>query len=313
MIFGTHTVGPKLYLLLLPSLFAQMAAGSGSLFEAALSLQKTMQARRCQPAALPERPAKRPRTGGPPRAGGTSWLLSVPGYAPLALEHAPQDNLVRCSSEDSYWRVFDQRTTQEAPAAPASSIPEEAAGDAAQLPAADKDSPNHSGIQAAPVQSVAADNTGCVPWKLASQTLCAAIARCWVHDLSTPPVRVLELGCGVGAIGLFAATRINSNAQVWLTDIDADALALAAVNVNMHSASSRISTLRWVKRLCRCRLSYWWVGRYAWGDPLPLELANIDNFDALIASDVLYSLPLAAKLHGALVDIRAATSCSGAS
>ena len=55
------------------------------------------------------------------------------------------------------------------------------------------------------------------------------------------------------------------------------------------------------------------MGRYAWGDPLPSELAGIDSFDAIVASDVLYSLPLATKLHGALVDIRAATSGSDVS
>ena len=84
---------------------------------------------------------------------------------------------------------------------------------------------------------------------------------------------VLELGCGTGACGLFAAGLGAS--RVMLTDSGPDALLELAERNAASNAAAYPGT-----DVC--------VRRYAWGDELPAPIAS-GRWDWVLAADVLYS------------------------
>ena len=61
--------------------------------------------------------------------------------------------------------------------------------------------------------------------------------------VTIPPTRILDLCCGGGCIGLFAAHQFPQ-AKIVLADLSADALALAQENIALHKAAARVSTLQ---------------------------------------------------------------------
>jgi ribosomal protein L3 glutamine methyltransferase len=61
--------------------------------------------------------------------------------------------------------------------------------------------------------------------------------------VAMPPSRILDLCCGGGCIGLFAAHQFPE-AKVDLADLSDDALALAQENVALHNAAARVTTLQ---------------------------------------------------------------------
>ena len=77
-----------------------------------------------------------------------------------------------------------------------------------------------------------------------------------------PESRVLEIGCGLGLVGIAAARR---GATVLMTDFDERAIALARRNAERNGADASVEPFDWRE--------------------LPLESWS---FDILIASDVLY-------------------------
>jgi predicted nicotinamide N-methyase len=77
-----------------------------------------------------------------------------------------------------------------------------------------------------------------------------------------PGVRVLEIGCGLGLVGIAAARR---GADVLMTDLDERGVALARRNAERNGAAARVE-------------------RFDWRDHPPPAWA----FDVVLGSDVLY-------------------------
>jgi predicted nicotinamide N-methyase len=102
------------------------------------------------------------------------------------------------------------------------------------------------------------------------------------HLLQQPDLvrgrRVLELGCGVGLVGLAAA---RCGARLTLSDIDPEALALADENLAANGASGVDAVV------------------IDWTNPPPLP-----RFDVILGSDLVYetwlSRPLANTVHALL-------------
>jgi predicted nicotinamide N-methyase len=78
-----------------------------------------------------------------------------------------------------------------------------------------------------------------------------------------PPMRVLELGCGLGLAGIAAAMR---GADVVLTDVNNDALTAATRNALLNSVTVQVQHLDWTE---------------------PPSIAG--GFDLILGSDVLYA------------------------
>lgn len=77
-----------------------------------------------------------------------------------------------------------------------------------------------------------------------------------------PGVRVLEIGCGLGLVGIAAGRR---GAEVVMTDFDASGVELARQNAERNGVGVRVM-------------------RFDWREPPPAEWA----FDVVLGSDVLY-------------------------
>lgn len=86
----------------------------------------------------------------------------------------------------------------------------------------------------------------------------------WVRTslLVAPGSRMLEVGCGLGLVGITAALR---GASVTMTDIETDALKWSAHNARLNGADAVAE-------------AFDWNGEPRWDEP----------FDLLVASDVLY-------------------------
>lgn len=68
-------------------------------------------------------------------------------------------------------------------------------------------------------------------------------ALAWIHQKSFDhPVRVLDLGCGSGCVGIAVASRAK-NTLVTLVDLSEKALAQAQINVHLHGLNERIECL----------------------------------------------------------------------
>jgi predicted nicotinamide N-methyase len=92
---------------------------------------------------------------------------------------------------------------------------------------------------------------------------------------------VIELGCGLGAVGLAAA---RAGAEVTLTDGDREALALAESNARENDLTVRTLPLEWAR--------------------VPDALAGA--FDVVLGSDVSYSPDSTVELVGAIDTLLAA-------
>ena len=84
------------------------------------------------------------------------------------------------------------------------------------------------------------DERALVPRSPLGELVADGFAPWWT---GAAPVRILDLCCGGGAIGIAAAVH-NPAAQVLLADIDADALALARENVALHGVEPRVALRR---------------------------------------------------------------------
>jgi len=63
----------------------------------------------------------------------------------------------------------------------------------------------------------------------------------WLDSL--PVLRILDLCCGSGCIGI-AAAKVFPQSRVDLVDVSADALEVAAINIERHGLGSRVRCLR---------------------------------------------------------------------
>ena len=66
---------------------------------------------------------------------------------------------------------------------------------------------------------------------------------------ASSPLRILDLCCGSGCIGIAAALRF-ADATVDISDISSPALALARENVALHGVEDRLR--RWLRSVLRC-------------------------------------------------------------
>lgn len=107
-----------------------------------------------------------------------------------------------------------------------------------------------------------------------------ALAR-WVRTslLVGPGTRVLEVGCGLGLVGIVASSR---QASVTMTDIDRDALQWAAHNARLNGVETECVA-------------------FDWNDPRP----PAPEPDLLLASDVLYE----PGSHDAVAQLIARVGC----
>ena len=64
--------------------------------------------------------------------------------------------------------------------------------------------------------------------------------RLLIESMNLPPTsRVLDLGCGYGAIGIVAA-RLNPALDVWMTDVNSRAVALAEGNIKRNRVKANV-------------------------------------------------------------------------
>ncbi|KAJ1553275.1 hypothetical protein HK096_008541 [Nowakowskiella sp. JEL0078] len=98
-------------------------------------------------------------------------------------------------------------------------------------------------------------------------------------------LEVLELGSGLGIVGIYAALR---GANVHLTDASSESLEAAQANAMINCVRDRSSTLK-----------------LNWKDALPVDLER--RFDLVVAADVTYLsnmlAPLARTIAGAIKPI----------
>lgn len=120
----------------------------------------------------------------------------------------------------------------------------------------------------------------------------SAAALCmWLRDSAQDAIEgssVLELGCGIGAVGVYAAGLVGA-ARVTLTDGGSDALLqLAQQNIE---ANQRAGNIPASTEAC--------VHRVLWGDESLASLAFLGSgrWDWILGSDLTYSW----KAHRALV------------
>ncbi|EOD20474.1 hypothetical protein EMIHUDRAFT_208340 [Emiliania huxleyi CCMP1516] len=113
------------------------------------------------------------------------------------------------------------------------------------------------------------------PRPACAMRVCAFLANA---PSSNEPLRLLELGAGIGTCGLFFASRIDGRASVVLSDCDPEALRLARLNAASLDArdASRVA-----------------VRRYVWGQPLD------SGFDVVLSSDSVYTRSQAAPFFKA--------------
>lgn len=147
------------------------------------------------------------------------WQLSVGEHQPILLNHGSQDDSDSPEKlEATYWGVYDDRNQ-----------PQQARK-------------RHRSSYTAASSTPTADKTGCLPWKAPTLALCRAISQHNKQGQST--ARVVELGCGIGSVGLFLASRVDRDATVVLTDVDEQALAFAHSNISRHKLQERVSVQR---------------------------------------------------------------------
>ena len=106
-----------------------------------------------------------------------------------------------------------------------------------------------------------------------------AIAQYALAESKTPPLagmRVIDLGCGLGGVGILAA---KLGADATLVDIRDEALALAKRNAELNGVKVH-------------------TARFDWNEPPP----DLGAFDAVFGADVLYGDGM---LRGVLRFVRA--------
>ena len=91
---------------------------------------------------------------------------------------------------------------------------------------------------------------------------------------------ILELGAGVGVVGILAGLLGARSVQI--TDYDEGALAIAAMNIELNNLNS----------ICK-------VQRYDWGEDAS-PIFGVSECDLIVGSDLLYSSSMADKLRRAV-------------
>jgi predicted nicotinamide N-methyase len=95
------------------------------------------------------------------------------------------------------------------------------------------------------------------------------------HSTSFSPLRILELGCGIGTVGI-AMAMLLPNVQVLLTDLP-DAMPILELNT-----ASNLPFLERGSTLAQCP--------YDWYDAVPPETLASTKFDLIVVSDCTYNL-----------------------
>ena len=137
-----------------------------------------------------------------------------------------------------------------------------------------------------------ADRTGCRPWPVARpllEHLRTDVIPDLERDLGRPP-RVLELGSGVGLLGVGLA--MTTDCDVTLTDPD--------IETNFSDGTS-MSTLEWLQRNIELNVASKRARakRLVWGNTDDARaLLRDGGFDLLVGSDLLYDT----ANYGPLVD-----------
>eukprot|EP00929_Paragymnodinium_shiwhaense_P092344 TRINITY_DN52210_c0_g1_i2.p1 TRINITY_DN52210_c0_g1~~TRINITY_DN52210_c0_g1_i2.p1 ORF type:complete len:277 (+),score=66.40 TRINITY_DN52210_c0_g1_i2:244-1074(+) len=110
------------------------------------------------------------------------------------------------------------------------------------------------------------DVTGFVLWQAATEAVCEKLLA--NGGALVRGKRVVELGCGLGVLGLFCAKM--GAAQVLLTDLESTIVQLAAKNAEANGRTVA----------SRCDFAVW-----NFEQPPPF---NLDDVDVIVASDVLF-------------------------
>ena len=106
--------------------------------------------------------------------------------------------------------------------------------------------------------------------------------------------RVLELGCGTGALGLACAAL--GAASVWLTDVDEGALALARSNVALNALDTRVTHVGHLDVM----QPEWEAAVAAAGAAAPVPVASGPTFDVVLAADIPFDFVTPSRLVDAL-------------